>query len=148
MKNILHVVKLFGVCAMVAVLCVSAQGRPDAIVNVPFDFVVCNTTLPAGQYSVNIDRVRGSITVRGEDTDAAVIALANTAYAKKPLERPELVFQQYGTRYFLSQVWPIGGGDGRELVPSKMEQELARTAGKPEIVTLLVSGPGFRRPSH
>jgi len=146
MKTILSIVKAFCGFALIAAFCVAAQAQPALIAKVPFDFVVCNSRLTAGEYTVSIDNQKTIVLVRGEHGDSAVMALSMAAHTGKTTQQSKLVFNRYGDRYVLSQVWPAGSNDGREFPPSKMERELARTTGKPEIVALLISGPGLHKP--
>ena len=147
-RRILNILKALGPCILLAVSCVSAQSANTLIAKVPFDFVVCNSRLAAGEYTVTIDNLRTMVLVRGEDGDSAVMALSMAAHAGKISEQAKLVFKHYGDRYVLSQVWPAATSDGREFPMSKLEKELARSIGKPEIVSLLIAGPGFRKPAR
>jgi hypothetical protein len=55
-----------------------------------------------------------------------------------------LTFRRYGNTYFLAQVWVSGSAEGREMIKSKAERDLAKGEveaglardGKPEIVTI------------
>jgi hypothetical protein len=78
----------------------------------------------------------------------AVVGGVRTNRQRQRHEQAKLVFSRYGERYFLRQVWAPGMDRGRELSASKAEQEFARSFGKPEIVSLLVTAPGMRRPAR
>ena len=145
-KSIFSVLKALSACALIAAFCVAAQAQPALIVKVPFDFVVCNSRLTAGEYTVSIDNLKTIVLVRGERGNSAVMALSIAAHTGKITQQAKLVFNRYGDRYVLSQVWPAGSNDGREFPPSKMERELARSTGRPEIVALLISAPGVHKP--
>lgn len=142
-KRIFSIVKAFSACALIAAFCVAAQAQPTLIAKVPFDFVVCNSRLAAGEYTVSIDNLKTVVLVRGEQGGSAVMAISLAAHTGKTTQQSKLVFHRYGDRYVLSQVWPAGSNDGREFPPSKMERELARNTEKPEIVSLLISAPAF-----
>jgi len=140
MKNrIFNTLKAFSACAMLAVSCLSAQSDHKTITAVPFDFMVGNRHMAAGTYDITIDQ--STVLVRGEENGLASFALAFWAHADKTQERAKLVFKRYGDRYFLSQIWYPGTNEGRELAVSKIERELARNSGKPEIVALLATVP-------
>jgi hypothetical protein len=145
---IFNALKASVIYLVVAVSCVSAQSSTWIIANVPFDFVVRNQHFAAGTYSVTVSRAQGALLIRGEANGSAAFTLSNAAQRAKADQRPTLVFNRYGEHYFLSQVWPAGSDAGRELTPSKMEEELASMTGKPEIVALLVSGSKSRRPTR
>ena len=149
MKNsILSTLRIFGVCFVIAAACVPVQAAAAVIATVPFDFVVCNQKLAAGEYSVTVDRLQNTILLRSEGDGSAMFALTNAAQAGKTSENARLIFKRYNDRYFLWQIFPAGTSEGRELQPSRRELEMARGAGKPEVVSLLISSPGIRRPAH
>jgi hypothetical protein len=133
--------KVFCACAILAGACLSAQTGQQIIANVPFDFAVMNQHMRAGSYTVTTNLVQGTVLIRGEENNSAMFALTIPAQAPKIQIQAKLVFNRYGDRYFLTQVWPAATDQGRQLHTSKAEQELARTAGKPEIVALLAPLP-------
>lgn len=145
-KSILNALKGLSVLGVLAVACVFAQSNHKIIATVPFDFVVMSKQMAAGTYDVTTDLSRGTVLVNGEENGSAGFALTFTALAGKTQEHAKLVFKRYGDRYFLSQVWPAGTDWGREIQTSKLEQELARNTGKPEIIALLASGPKSHKP--
>ena len=94
-------------------------------VDVPFNFVVNHTTMPAGSYTISNIGVGSTLVVRGTDNQS--IKLVNTSYdnASKPSDRTKLVFRCYGNRYFLSQIWMEGSDRGRRLSKTDAESEVA-----------------------
>ena len=147
MKNsVLSTLRIFGACLLIAVACVPIEAAPAVIATVPFDFVVCNQKLAAGEYSVTVDQ--NTILLRSEGNGSAMFALTYAALAGKTSENAKLIFKRYNDRYFLWQIFPAGTPEGRELQSSRREREIAKGAGKPEIVSLLVSSPGLRRPAR
>ena len=52
----------------------------------------------------------------------------------------KLVFNRYGSQYFLSQVWIAGHRDGEQLRKTGQERglqrELAKLGSKPEVITI------------
>jgi hypothetical protein len=137
--------KAFSACALLAVSCLFAQFDHRMLVTVPFDFLVSTQHLAAGTYDVTTNLDQGTVLIRGEDNGSAKFAITIATEVGKTQEQAKLVFNRYGERYFLRQVWAPGMDRGRELTASKAEQEFARSFGKPEIVSLLVTAPGMRR---
>ena len=119
-------------------ICNAYGQSPRIVAKVPFDFVVANRNMEPGEYTFTIDLVQSTVLVRGSADDSAAFALSYTAQTGKMHEDAKLVFNRYGDRYFLSQVWPAGVADGRELVQSTKERELAKNLKQPEIVALIV----------
>jgi hypothetical protein len=142
-NRIFNMLKAFSVCTVLAISCLSAQSDHKTITAVPFDFMVGNQHMAAGTYEVTTDQ--STVLIRCEENGSATFALASWASAHKTQEQAKLVFKRYRDRYFLSQVWYPGTNQGRELRISKVEQELARSSGKPEIVALLAAVPKAHR---
>ncbi len=94
------------------------------IVNVPFDFTVKATRMPAGEYEVNRnfsapDQIQISSLKQGE----SVLVSTFRAHLNEPgTETPRLVFHRYGNRYFLSEVWTADGIESQAM-PGKLEKE-------------------------
>ena len=95
--------------------------------NIPFDFMVGNRVLPAGEYVVAGDGSSSqAIFIRSTDNKTAVMTLAFRCASAQPSKQSKLVFHTLGGRYFLSQIWTEGNERGRQLPKSKMEVQLAK----------------------
>ena len=110
-------------------LAVSAANAQEARVkaNVPFDFVVGDQVMPAGEYIVGPAGSLGqAIAIRSENgTDTA---LTMPCSLSAPSKDSKLVFHAVAGRYFLSQIWVEGYAQGRQLRTSKTEARLAKDA--------------------
>ena len=129
----------------------NAQSRSQKLrADIPFDFVVGDKTLAAGEYSVRqITANADGILVRSSNNGHNAIRLTSALTAGAPMRKTTLNFLRYGNTYYLSQVWIAGSREGREMVKSKSERaaerELARNASasnlaqnaKPEVVTII-----------
>lgn len=95
--------------------------------NVPFDFVISKTTMPAGQYQIIKVGTAGSdtIAVRGMSVKAVKMVSTNHDQAKQNSDSTKLVFHRYGNRYFLSQIWVEGSDRVRTLPKTDLESEIA-----------------------
>lgn len=137
--------------AFVTAVASNAQSRGQRLrADIPFDFVVGDKTLAAGQYLVSeiMTNSDGGVLVRSLKGDHSALRLTNAMLAKAPKQKTSLTFLRYGDTYFLSQIWVSGSGEGREVLKSKAERaadrELARNASqgnlaqnsKPEVVTI------------
>jgi hypothetical protein len=96
--------------------------------NIPFNFAVGNKTFPAGTYDIRTISSGDSKTLRlrSEDNNASVMVNSNAAETLEPPNHTKLVFNHYGKRYFLSQIWVKGETQGRQLPKSSREKEMAR----------------------
>ncbi|HSU31726.1 MAG TPA: hypothetical protein VLJ11_10870 [Bryobacteraceae bacterium] len=98
--------------------------------NIPFDFQVGDTVLPAGTYVVSrlsITNPQGVLTLRGVDQKKGRTIMFSTGVMQgNSGQNTKLVFHRYGSTYFLSQVLGGFGQNGNVLYPSKAERVTAR----------------------
>jgi hypothetical protein len=119
-----------GVMALTAVASTRvAQAQEPLVVNIPFDFVAGDMKLPAGEYSVKVSGPTQTLLLISRK-DAAATAFMNTnpAVSSEPQTESKLIFNRYGDRYFLSQIWQEGNSQGRQLLKSAREKEISQTA--------------------
>ena len=110
------------------------------VANIPFAFSAGNQTLPAGEYFVRCVNPASDQTVlqiTSRDGRNSVM-LHMTSKRRKTSETAQVVFHQYGDRYFLAQVWTAGERDGLEAPKSRAERNVIRgLAGiKPQAKTV------------
>ena len=72
-------------------------------------------------------RRSGRKATRKDATTSAIIN-TNAAVSIEPQTESKLVFNRYGDSYFLAQVWSEGNTQGRQLVKTAREKEIAMTA--------------------
>ena len=106
---------------------------------VPFAFEMSGVVLPAGSYQLLL---RMPLLVRNIELPEYGVIVGTRPWSPGASEAPaiQLVFNKYGERYFLSQVW--SWNEHYVLPKSKQERELVTSrvvAGllKPERVTVL-----------
>lgn len=109
-----------------------AQANPQLRVNIPFDFAAGKYLLPAGEYYVRISYDPNAIAMQRADGRQAVVVLSHGAQPQGPADQAKLVFNAYGSRFFLSQVFTSGRNLGEELprTHDELEQLAARHASK------------------
>ena len=126
MKNqILKTIAILGLFFMLAMTSVSAQTAGKVEVKIPFDFTAGKATFKAGTYSIK--RVSdNSVAIRSLDDNTTKLVDAPLAIGARDSKAGErLVFNQYGDRYFLSQVW-VSADTGRQLFTSGAEKKAAQ----------------------
>ncbi|MGC0774256.1 MAG: hypothetical protein WB543_15085 [Candidatus Acidiferrum sp.] len=106
-----------------------AQAQEVLVFNIPFAFVAGNSLLPAGEYKVQVSGPTHVLQlVDRKDSAASAFLGTNEAVATEIQSESKLIFQRYGDRYILSQVWTAGNSRGRQLVKSAREKEMAQIA--------------------
>lgn len=103
--------------------------------NIPFDFQVGNTMLPAGEY--RLDQMNSILLLASADNGAHAAIAVRRCETLKGQEKSKLVFHRYGSDYFLSTIWVAGDNAGREVPTSNREKEIAKLGGSTEVALLL-----------
>jgi hypothetical protein len=112
-----------------------ASGYASAGINsrirakIPFDFIVGDKKLPAGEYTFGpasgaIDS--GIELVRSVDASASALRVAHNVSVSTAKDKGTVVFHKYGDQYFLSQVWSPGESSGSEFAESSSERAIKR----------------------
>jgi hypothetical protein len=110
-----------------AVVTANGQSKHKLTANVPFDFIVGDKVLAAGQYQLNaVGIAEDALAIRSTDSKNNAIRLTNTIAASQERRPARLVFHRYGNTYFLSQVWEGGENVGRQLKKSQQERAMQR----------------------
>ena|SRR6266571_3510652 len=128
---------------LVLLLAVAAPLHAGSILNhemtvsVPFGFVAGDKFLPAGDYSVQVNQERGTVVLRQEDQSPLMILTIRKESRSVP-QRGRLVFQRYGTSFFLAEVWSQANATGQTLTPGAREKELARHKQPEQILVVQV----------
>ncbi len=125
-----------------------ARAQEPMLVNIPFAFVAGNASLPAGEYRVQkLEGNSAVVLIRCSDASASAMVITNAAQANERQSGSKLVFNRYGNRYFLSQVWTAGSIRGRQLLKSPGEKEIAQVASiqtKDQVTLLARLAPAHR----
>ncbi len=99
---------------------------------VPFSFVAGSKNLPAGDYTIELNRAKGAMFLRSEDRSGNnALMLANNSESARNPDKTYAIFQRYGAHYFLASVWREGVG--QTLIPGNLERELASKHSKVEV---------------
>jgi hypothetical protein len=90
--------------------------------NIPFDFTVGNTTMPAGEYTIS-SPLRNFVDLRSANRTLMATVGGNQSYIeKKSSSAGELIFARYGDQYFLDSVLcPSVGALNLDIAKSKAE---------------------------
>ena len=122
--------KLFVMVLLLGAATIYSQAANVAFlrVSIPFNFIVDNQQLPAGDYIVSESELNPQSVIWLQSTDGQHITAIHThqTFMLAPAAHAELVFQHSGSEYFLSQIWTSGRTSGRELVLRDRPQELSK----------------------
>ena len=148
MRNLM--VKLFALITLLvtvafasALASVSAQTPGHSITAaIPFEFSVGDKSLAAGQYAIGRINSDGTL-MRISNREEGASRLTTSVQVNEPKEQTVLVFNRYGDRYFLSEVWLAGEKEGRQIVKSRSEkemgQQLAKNNAEADTVTIIAA---------
>ena len=123
-KGLTMFVMMVTVGLATAVISANAQSQRRLVTNVPFEFVIGDKALPAGEYvSTSGSAV---LVIQGSENKETALRLTNSITSRSNKSEPRLVFHRYGQTYFLAEVWSGGDEQGRQLLPSKQERQMKR----------------------
>jgi hypothetical protein len=107
---------------------------------VPFEFVVANKIVPAGECVVQVATVDGNtLMIRSADAKVGLFSMSSRTEGKQESPHYALVFKQYGDRYFLSGIKIQGSKIAYHLPESRVEAELRAQNVSATEETLLAS---------
>jgi hypothetical protein len=116
----------------------AVPGRADDTkrvnVTIPFNFVLGNKQLKAGDYVVQSTGTLGAnaLLFRSEDGITHQIVFAVPIETNKIGNHERLVFHTYGGEHFVSEIWFMGDEQGYELIPGALEKESAANSQRSE----------------
>lgn len=100
----------------------SAQSSTTvAEVTIPFAFQASSEVLPAGTYRI-VSESNNLIRVQGHGSTGAFVMTHDAIKATAP-NQSMLVFDRYGDKYYLHQIWTAGENTGLECPKTRAEKE-------------------------
>jgi hypothetical protein len=105
--------------ATVNVAIATASAQTIAKANIPFNFRVGSTLMPAGEY--RIEPTHGAVWINKVDGKSHAVALAQTGNGSTAAPA-KLVFHRYGENYFLRELLTSNGQSEMTLSQSKLEK--------------------------
>ena len=101
------------------------SGKHSLKVNVPFRFVIGQTTYTPGQYLVIA--TSNKVFVQTENGRNIGVLLSSSLDGELPEQNGRVMFECFPDECFLSQVWIAGLDAGRQLPKSKHQIQLAKS---------------------
>lgn len=138
LKGFSMLMLVVGLAFVTAVVSVKGQSSIGVYSDIPFDFVVGEKTLPAGQYTVKEFTTDGrTLLIAERNAKSSSIRMTNDLQPERNKPQARLVFHRYGQHYFLAEVWKGGDARGKQLRRSRqeraIERELAAIVSKSEL---------------
>lgn len=108
---------------------VCGQAAPAQMfkVNVPFTFVAGGMNLPAGEYTLSHMMNSNWVLISSSDGKTIATTQVLESAVSQGQAGTKLVFNKYGEKYFLSQVWTANDHQVHECMKSSVERELANS---------------------
>jgi hypothetical protein len=122
-KSLLLTTLGVGLVAMAGAVPASAMATQEIKAHIPFRFVVENTQLPAGDYTIQPLGIEDPsvLVMRGGNDKVAIEFLTNEATPGRKLQSAELIFDRYGKKEFLHAVL-VPDDAGAEIPVSASER--------------------------
>jgi hypothetical protein len=112
----------------------------DMRAQIPFNFYAGDKSMPAGEYFIHEE---GAVVFLRTLDDASLSRILITvgAAGRNSSHESKLVFNRYGSEYFLSTIWDSYAEDGRQVRWTAREKELAKRGNVPvpAVITLASS---------
>jgi hypothetical protein len=135
MKKNLASAAVMTILVLAAAVPLFAQQSGPMKVNVPFNFVMENERMQAGEYTIQ-PIANGFLLIRRTDGKGSANVLALPKQAKTMAKEAQVVFHRYGGEYFLSEIWTPGQNVGRELLKGRLEAEVAKKGAPLQLASL------------
>ena len=107
-----------------------AQVVGDLEANIPFQFHVGNTKLPAGEYRIHPleDSDLTLMEISSADGSASTLFQVQEIESNTTPTKSELIFNKYGNQYFLAQMFDQGEPSGSQVPESRYEKRVSQQA--------------------
>lgn len=124
-------VTLIMVSFFVMVAATSARAQTGGLIkaDIPFTFTVGDKTLPSGEYiieRINRQTIQETLLVRTTDGRTSALVRTMPFQTNAGDDSAKLVFNCFGEKCYLSQIWTPGDNFGLELHKSRTERELQK----------------------
>ena len=131
MKNLNTYKAAFAVLALgtlVGTMTAAAADRSVARFDIPFQFVVGNEVLPAGQYEVVVVPDARVMVREVSEAKSHIVGLTRNLQSRPytNTEKSLVRFSKFGGTMYLSAVWAAGNVDARTVTPGKRMIEASK----------------------
>ena len=136
---------LLTVSAVAVLGSMSLRAQTKATATIPFEFAAQNTTLPAGDYTVerlSQASAENVVLIRNAESGKSIAMLLCWGVSEYKGDQSALVFHKTGDRYFLAEIkTEVATG---HIPASKLERELASEGNGQPMAAVIVPALGIR----
>ncbi len=103
-------------------------------VNIPFQFHAGNAKLPPGKYIIRMldDSDLTVMEIASADGTTSALFGVQQSDANSTPAKSELIFNKYGNRYFLAELFDEGNPSGSRVPKSRYEQKISQATAEPQ----------------
>jgi hypothetical protein len=125
---------------------IDAQSSQPLIATIPFGFNAGEKAYPPGEYEVQRGPSTATLTIRMRDGSNGGFVMVNPVQLKgmEGAKHAQLLFNRYGSKYFLREVWHAGDVTGLSLRKTREEVNLAAQFAPGDLV--VVARPRSKNP--
>ena len=141
-RNLLPLLFALFIAASFSATSAHAQIIGNLEAQIPFQFHVGNTTLPAGTYIIHrLDNTDGTVMqISTKDGTMSKLFDVESTLANSTPDKTELIFNKYGDRYFLSEMFDEGKPDGSRVCASR-DERMASKQSESTVAQIVASHP-------
>ena len=121
MKNLRNIAITIGLTAVLGSATLIAETWNRSIANIPFEFQVKKTTMPAGPYSVNLVPESRMIVFRNLANGRSTMVLVHQ-FKSGTTTDPKISFRYDGERYTMDEVSFVGSGGSYSPLKGRNER--------------------------
>lgn len=112
----------------------NGQSTDPMTFRTPFAFVVGHQVVPAGEYTIRVVSLTGTLSVDRADGTVHVFINSRLLQRLDTENRFKLVFHRYGVHYYVSEIWTPGYKTGRNIMQHASELELAKSSAPQHVI--------------
>jgi hypothetical protein len=112
----------------------NGQSTEPLTFRTPFTFVVGDQVLPAGEYTIRVVSLTGTLSVGSADGTVHVFINSRPLQKLDTESRFKLVFHRYGVHCYMSEIWTPGYRTGRSMTQRPSEIELAKSSAPQHVI--------------
>ena len=103
-------------CLLLAAVPAAGQAQTQWRTTVPFEFMIGDTLMPAGDYTILSDPATGLVIFRNDNGGHLLARYTRNIPVRQAVEKTELKFMMSGGKHVLHQLWMQGDMHGHDVL--------------------------------